>query len=143
MQSKPEKRVDAAVDGVYDWLYDGHGNWAFNAAYAGSDMMRAYIARFTSMAEMEPWVAAGVPVIFSYAWGKGELTGAAIQSSDGHLAVVVGFDAAGNPIVNDPAAPDDNAVQRTDPSSELEKLWLQHSGVTVYPIYPTDHKAST
>lgn len=31
-----EPRVRAAVAGVYDWLYDGHGNWPFNTAYASS-----------------------------------------------------------------------------------------------------------
>jgi len=140
LESQPEERVRAAVDGVYDSVYDGHGNWAFNAAYAGSaGKLQAHIARFTSMAEMEPWIAAGVPVVFSYAWGKDELAGAPVPSSDGHLAVVVGFDGSGNPIVNDPAAPDDATVQRTYPREELEKLWLQHSGGTVYLIYPPDH----
>lgn len=142
LESRPEERVRAAVDGVYDSVYEGHGNWAFNAAYAGSAgrrKLQAHIARFTSMAEMEPWIAAGVPVVFSYAWGKDELAGAAVPSSDGHLAVVVGFDGSGNPIVNDPAAPDDTTVQRTYPREELEKLWLQHSGGTVYLIYPPDH----
>jgi hypothetical protein len=142
LESQPEERVRAAVDGVYDPVYDGHGNWAFNAAYAGSAgkcKLQAHIARFTSMAEMETWIAAGVPVVFSYAWGKDELSGAAVPSSDGHLAVVVGFDRSGNPIVNDPAAPNDATVQRTYPREELEKLWLQHSGGTVYLIYPPDY----
>lgn len=50
--------------------------------------------------------------------------------------MLVGFDAAGNPVVNDPAAASDGEVQRTYPRSELETLWLQHSGGTVYAIYP-------
>jgi hypothetical protein len=29
-----EPRVRAAVDAVFDWVYDGHGNWPFNTAYA-------------------------------------------------------------------------------------------------------------
>ena len=94
----------AAVDGVYDRIYDGHGNWVFNTAYAATHGFTASVRRFASLDEVEPWVAAGVPVVFSFAWGKGDLTGAAIDSSNGHLAVIVGFDDAGNPIVNDPAA---------------------------------------
>ena len=31
-----EPRVRAAVEGVYDWVYDGHGNWPFNTAYAAT-----------------------------------------------------------------------------------------------------------
>ncbi len=131
-----EPRVRAVVDGVYDWLYDGHGNWPFNTAYAATQGMEGYVTRFTSMAQAEEWVAAGVPVVISYAWKKSTLTGAPIASSDGHLAVLVGFDAAGNPIVNDPAAASDAAVQRTYNRAELETLWLQYSGGMVYLIYP-------
>jgi len=31
-----EPRVRAAVEGVYDWVYNGHGNWPFNTAYAAT-----------------------------------------------------------------------------------------------------------
>jgi hypothetical protein len=129
-------RVHAAVEGVYDWIYDGHGNWPFNTAYAGSLGYEGYVARFTSLAQAEAWIAAGVPVVVSFAWGENELAGAAIPSSNGHLAVLVGFDPAGNPIINDPAAANDDSVQRTYNRSEFESLWLGHSGGTVYLIYP-------
>ena len=73
-----EQRVRNAVEGVYDYVYDGHGNWPFNTAYAASRGMEAYVARFTGLDQVEPWVKAGVPVVFSFAWGKkGDLTGAA------------------------------------------------------------------
>lgn len=131
-----EPRVRAAVAGVYDWLYDGHGNWPFNTAYAATHNLEGYVTRFTSMAQAEEWIAAGVPVVISYAWKKSDLAGAPIPSSNGHLAVLVGFDAAGNPVVNDPAAANDDAVQRTYDRAELESLWLEHSGGTAYLIYP-------
>src|SRR5687768_8743340 len=130
-----EPRVRAAVDGVFDWVYDGHGNWPFNTAYAASQGYEGYVARFTSLATAEKYVAAGVPVIMSIAWGNGDLTGADIDSTNGHLFVLVGFDASGNPIVNDPASPDNESVQRTHLREELEPLWLQASGGTVYLIY--------
>jgi Peptidase_C39 like family len=131
-----EPRVRTAVDGVYDWCYDGHGNWPFNTAYAATQGFEAYVARFTSMCQAEAWIAAGVPVVFSLAWQPGDLSGAPILSSDGHLAVLVGFDAAGNPVVNDPAAASDDTVRRVYDRAELESLWLEHSGGTVYLIYP-------
>jgi hypothetical protein len=84
----------------------------------------------------QAWVAQGVPVAISFSWGKGQLTGAAVNSSAGHLSVVVGFDGQGNPIVNDPAAASDEEVQRTYLRSELEPLWLENSGGTVYLIKP-------
>lgn len=129
-----EPAVRAAVAGVYDWIYDGHGNWPFNTAYAATYGLQASVRRFTSMNEIEEWVARGVPVVFSFAWNKNDLTGAAVPSSSGHLAVIVGFDSQGNPIVNDPAAAADADVQRTYLRSELEAVWLENSGGTVYII---------
>ncbi len=131
-----EQRVRAAVAGVYDWVYDGHGNWPFNTAYAASRGLEGYVARYPSLAALEPWVKSGVPVVLSIAWGKKDLTGAAIPSSSGHLVVLVGFDAQGNPIVNDPAAASDTDVQRTYLRSELETVWQEASGGTVYLIFP-------
>jgi hypothetical protein len=130
-----EPRVRAAVEGVFDWIYDGHGNWPFNTAYAAANGFEGAVARFESFAELEPWVAAGVPVVISYAWKKGDLDGAPISGSDGHLAVLVGFDADGNPIVNDPAAATNEDVTRTYARAQLESLWLEHSGGTSYLIY--------
>jgi len=136
-------RVRAAVEGVFDWCYDGHGNWPFNIAYAATQGLEGYIARFTSMRRLEEWIAAGVPVVVSYAWRASSLAGAPIPSSAGHLAVLVGFDAAGNPVVNDPAAASDDTVRRVYDRAEFETLWLQHSGGTVYLIYPPGHPIPT
>jgi hypothetical protein len=138
-------RVHDAVAGVFDWIYDGHGNWPFNTAYAAtrtttSGPLEGYVVRFTSMAQLETWVKAGVPVVISYAWKKSQLDGVSIGSSDGHLAVVVGFDVNGNPVVNDPAEPlGDAAVQRTYNRAQLETLWLEKSGGTAYLMYPVGH----
>jgi hypothetical protein len=131
-----EPAVRAAVAGIYDWIYGGTGNWPFNTAYAATHGLQGSVRRFSSMDEIEVWVAQGVPVAISFAWGKGQLTGAAVKSSSGHLSVVVGFDGQGNPIVNDPAAGSDEDVQRTYLRSELEPLWLGSSGGTVYLIKP-------
>jgi hypothetical protein len=133
-----DPRVRAAVAGVYDWIYDGHGNWPFNTAYAATQGYEGYVARLTSLAKAEEYVAAGIPLIMSIAWGKGELTSADTESTNGHLLAVVGFDSAGNPIVNDPASRDDASVQKTYLRSEFEPLWLKASGGTVYLIYPPD-----
>ncbi len=131
-----EPRVRAAVEGVYDWVYDGHGNWPFNTAYAATQGYEGYVARFTSLAQLEPWIAGGVPVVMSIAWKKGDLTGSTIPSTNGHLLVLVGFDPSGNPIINDPAAASDAQVRVTYQRSEFEPLWLEASGGTVYLIYP-------
>jgi hypothetical protein len=128
--------VHAAVDGVFDWIYEGHGNWPFNTAYAATFGYESYVARFTSLAKVEEYVAVGVPVIMSIAWNKGDLTNSGVDSTNGHLLVLVGFDTEGNLIVNDPASPTNETVRRTYLRSEFEPLWLKSSGGTVYLIYP-------
>src|SRR6185436_6350955 len=95
-RGEPAPRVRVAVEGVFDWIYDGHGNWPFNTAYAGTSGYEGYVARFTSLEKAEEFVAAGLPVILSIAWQKGELTGSGVDSTNGHLVVLVGFDASGN-----------------------------------------------
>ncbi len=135
-QGPCEPKVRSAVNGVYDWVYDGHGNWSFNTAFAAAQGFEATVARFTSMAQVEPWIVAGVPVVISFGWEKGDLQGAELDRSSGHLAVIVGFDAQGNPVVNDPAAQRDQDVKRTYNRQELETLWLEYSGGTVYLVYP-------
>jgi hypothetical protein len=129
---------------VYDWVYDGHGNWPFNTAYAatktaGAQEVEAYVVRYTGLDKVEAWVNLGVPVVVSYAWKKGELTNAPIASSSGHLGVVVGFAANGDVIMNDPAASSDAGVRRTYLRSEFERIWLENSGGTVYIIFPHGH----
>jgi hypothetical protein len=133
-----EPVVRAAVAGVNDWVYDGYGNWPFNTAYAATHNLEGYVVRFTTLRQVEDWIAAGVPVIASLAWSTGELTGAPIPSSNGHLVTIVGFDAQGNPIVNDPAAAADSGVQRTYNRSEFETVWLESSGGVVYVMYPAN-----
>jgi hypothetical protein len=138
-----EVLVRAAVAGVYDRVYQGHGNWAFNVAHAAEQGLSGVVARLESLAQAEAWIAAGVPVILSYAWGEGELEGAPIPKSKGHLAVLVGFDSHGDPIVHDPAAKTNEEVRRTYRREQLESLWLEHSGGTVYLIHPREWPVPT
>jgi hypothetical protein len=130
-----EPRVREAVSGVVDWVYRGHGNWSFNTAYLSALGFESYVTRFASLAEAEVWVASGVPLGVSYGWGRGELSGAPISASSGHIALLVGFDTFGNPILHDPAAPRDGEVRKVYPRAQWERLWLEHSGGTAYVSY--------
>ncbi|GAA5501311.1 hypothetical protein Dxin01_01043 [Deinococcus xinjiangensis] len=128
--------VPQAAHGMYDAAYDGTGNWPFNTAFAAEQGMRAFVTRLPSLAAAEKYTGAGFPIAVSLGWKKGELAGAPISSSDGHLMVLVGFDAQGNPVLNDPAAPNNETVRRTYPRAAFEKLWLTHSGGLSYVIAP-------
>ncbi len=98
--------------------------------------MDAYVARFGSLRELEPWLRAGVPVIISIAWREGTLQNACLPSSNGHLLVVTGFDNNGNAMVADPAAREIARVRRLYRAAELEYAWQSNSSGTVYIIHP-------
>lgn len=129
--------VPQAAHGMYDKAYEGTGNWPFNTAYAGEQGMRAFVTRLPNLVAAEKYTAAGFPLAVSLGWKKGELPGAPLSWSEGHLMVLVGFDAQGNPVLNDPAAPNNDTVRRTYPRATFEKLWLTHSGGLSYVITPS------
>ena len=90
---------------------------------------------YDDLADVEPWIQAGVPVVISAAWSAGELDGAPISSSSGHLLVVTGFDDDGDAYVNDPAAASDDAVGRTYDRAQLTAAWLGGSEGVVYLLW--------
>ncbi len=127
--------VDHTAKMVYDHGYRGTGNWAFNTAYAATLVAGdSYVTRMRDLREAEDHVAAGVPVIISIAFGRGQLTGAPISASNGHLLVVVGFEADGDVVVNDPAGATNGEVRRVYDRAQLERLWIAASGGTAYVI---------
>lgn len=128
--------VPQAARGMNDRVYGGTGNWPFNTAYAAEQGLRAFVTRLPNLAAAEVYTAAGFPLAVSLGWKKGELPGAPLDWSDGHLMVLAGFDARGNPMLNDPAAPNNDTVRRTYPRAAFEKLWLTHSGGLTYVIAP-------
>jgi hypothetical protein len=128
-----EVEVPAVAAAVYDAAYRGTGNWAFNVAYASSFGLRAFVAYLRDLDHARIFVARGLPIVVSYAWKRGELDGAPLEHSDGHLAVLRGFDATGDPILNDPAQPH---IRTTYRRAQLECAWLAHGGVS-YVIAPT------
>jgi hypothetical protein len=128
--------VAAAAAGTYDATYDGTGNWPFNTAYAARLGLTAFVTRFDSLARLDPWIKARVPVVISIAFGPGGLPGAPIPSSDGHLLVVRGFTRSGDVVTNDPAAPSDAAARIVYRRADLERVWQTGSHGTAYLIYP-------
>ena len=127
--------VDHTARLVYDHGYGGTGNWAFNTAYAATLVDGdSYVTRLRDLRAAEPLIKDGVPLVLSIAFRRGELTGAPISSSNGHLVVLVGFDEHGNPVVNDPAGATNSAVRRTYDRAQFEKIWLNASSGTTYVI---------
>ncbi|RYG41816.1 hypothetical protein EON79_20095 [bacterium] len=133
---RPEmnKDVPEVEAGVWDAVYNGAGNWPFNAAYAGSfPGMRAYVARMKTMGDLESWIGAGFPVVCSVSFDM--LRGRPLSSGEsGHLVVLVGFDEKGNPVFNDPAFKE---PRKAYPRADFERAWA-YSNHTVYLVHPAD-----
>lgn len=135
----PEPWVDHAARKTYDERYGGTGNWPFNTAYAGTRTYDAFVTRLRSLGEAEKFIAAGIPLVASVTFGKGDLDGAPISSTNGHLLVIVGFTSGGDVVVNDPAASTNAGVRRTYDRAQFEKVWLPRSGGLVYVIRDAEH----
>ncbi|MER3556016.1 MAG: peptidase C39 [Meiothermus sp.] len=133
---KLDDPVPKAAAAIWDSVYDGAGNWPFNTAYAASKGLRAYVSRLGGLAEAEEYTVRNIPLVLSVAWGVGELPGAHIAKSNGHLVVLRGFTRDGDPIINDPAASDDAGVRTVYPRAAFERAWIAHSGGVIYVIEP-------
>lgn len=138
-RSPPEPRVRGTVEGVYDPAWEGCGNWAFNAAYAGSRGYEAFLLRLASLDEAEPFLAAGIPLALSVAWDEAKgrpIVGAPVPRSSGHLTLLVGLDGEGRAHMREPASPEAASVPRSYDRRELERRWLEASGGLVYLVVP-------
>ena len=127
--------VPEVVAGVFDPKWDGTGNWVFNTAYGGSFKgMRAYTARLSDVAELEDWVAQGIPVGLSLCYNR--LRGKGREPS-GHLVVCVGFTENGDAVINDPGT--SKNVRKIFPRANLIDAWA-YSKNAAYFIYPEKAK---
>lgn len=123
------------VKDVYDEAEKIYGNWPFNVQAAAEQGLESYVTRLGSMRELQDEIAEGRPVVVSLTFAEGELTGAPLKKTRGHLLVVRGFTAEGDVIVNDPAAPPDS-VRRVYRRDEFRKVWLVNKRGLAYRIRP-------
>jgi hypothetical protein len=128
---------------TYDYRYRGTGNWSFNTAVGANRVSDAFVTRLRDLRMAERFVRAGIPLAVSIRFGRGQLTGAPISSTAGHLAVLSGFTAAGDPIVMDPAAPRNSTVRRTYDRAQFERAWISGSGGMAYVLRDRAHPLPT
>ena len=147
-KSYVDRAVDHAARMTFDHGYDGTGNWSFNTAYAARYTGNAFVTRFASLRALEPMIRAGIPVVTSITFSRGQLPGAPVGASNGHLVVVVGFTSTGDVVVNDPASRTRAGVRRTYDRGRFENAWLQRyptssglrgSGGLAYVIHDGAH----
>jgi hypothetical protein len=128
--------VPTVAHAVYDASYAGTGNWSFNAAYAGARGLRGVVAHLRGIEHAAAFIDAGLPVAISISWAKGQLPGAPLEHSEGHLLVVRGVDAS-HVAVNDPAHP---SVATRYPRAALDALFTA-AGSVAYLVAPCGRSA--
>jgi hypothetical protein len=131
-----DPEVDHAARYVYDYHYQGAGNWPFNTAYAAERGLVSDVTQLHNLREAEPFIRAGIPLVASVAWQPNKLEGADIKSTNGHLMVIGGFMGNGDVIAYDPASPTNARVRHVYDREEFEKAWIPASGGIVYVDRP-------
>ena len=93
------------------------------------------MTRLRSLAEVERFVEAGIPVVVSLSWKLEDMPEAGYDTN-GHLLVIVGFTGEGDPILNDPAANSNDNVRSIYTRENFEKVWQESTGGVAYVYHP-------
>jgi hypothetical protein len=132
-----DPEVDYTARFVYDYHYQGAGNWPFNTAYAAERGLVSDVTQLHSLREAEPFIRAHVPLVASVAWHSNKLDGG-IKSTNGHLMVIGGFTGNGDVITYDPASPRNEDVRHVYNREQFERAWIPASGGIVYVDRPAN-----
>jgi hypothetical protein len=132
-----DPQVDYAAMRTWDYTYEGAGNWPFNAAYANTFGLESFVTRLRSLAEAEKFIEAGIPLVFSINFEAAEMPEAGYET-DGHLVVLRGFTADGDPILNDPNKASNEAVRVVYTRENFERVWQTSTDGLTYVYHPRD-----
>jgi hypothetical protein len=120
--------VEPLAAEVYHPGLDIYGVWPAAIAAAARRGIAGYLLRFPDWDAAAWCVGQGLPVIASVRYEEGELTGAAVPRTAGHLLVLTGHE-GDHALVNDPGAPARDTVARRYRLDELTHIWLDRAGV--------------
>lgn len=121
-----KKQVDPVLfaQSVYDDGLKKYGSWPFNTAHAYEQLegkVLFAVARLNNFGMLHQLLNKGMPVVVSV---RGALEGALLPYANGHLLVVVGYDARNKKVIcNDPAAQEGADVLRGYPLASFIGAW--------------------
>lgn len=125
-------------DEVLAWTRDRatglHGSWALAVRAAALQGRVAAVELHSDWSSALTVLRAGLPFAASIRFAPGELQGAPLNSTGGHLVVVHGIDGE-TVLVHDPAADADAAVARRYDLAQFTSAWLAMRGAS-YIIAP-------
>ena len=114
---------------------DRYGVWPAAIRAAGRYGVAGYLLRFPDWPSAAWCLTQGLPVIASVRYGAGELAGAAVPETTGHLLVLTGYEGDAV-LVNDPAAATAASVARRYRLDQLCRVWLERAGVGYVLVRP-------
>lgn len=137
--------LDTAVVAAdcYDDYSKIYGNWPCICQGAAKHGFKAYFSRANNQQPLRDHLAKGYPVEFGMAYNSRELSNSPIDSTDGHLVLVVGIAANGDYICNDPASYSSAYDHVVYNRNEIANVWLNYEsqfkrGATVMPCIPNN-----
>lgn len=125
--------LEAVLQSVFDQTAAIYGNWTFNTAAAGSLGVQAYVRRFSALAELKDFVTPDSLVVASIAYKKGELDGAPMESTPGHLVLIRGWE-KDKILAADPAASTEESVLRAYDARQFAQAWLLNKQGAAYIV---------
>ncbi|HCY03838.1 MAG TPA: hypothetical protein DHU16_00180 [Gammaproteobacteria bacterium] len=125
--------------GCYDPVTKAYGMWP-QAIYQASRLnCLAAVECNTDWSGIEHALIRQTPVICSIRFERGELKGAPLDRTAGHLLLVYGINEE-SVLVMDPAAVDTTSVARVYDRQQFSAAWLRHRGAAYYFGQPTTHR---
>ncbi len=131
-----KKETEDVALAVQDRTSELFGNWPANTAYAAAQGLDARVARLQSLTDLETEIADGRPVVVSVTFADGDLPGAPIKRTNGHLMVVAGFTEDGDVIALDPSAHSRDEARRVYARAAFHKVWRVNKRGLAYVIGP-------
>lgn len=122
---------------IYHPDTDRYGVWPAAIRAAGRRGVAGYLLRFPDWSSAAWCLERRLPIVASVRYTAGELTGAALAETSGHLIVLTGSDGI-HVDVNDPVAPTASDVRRRYRLDELQRVWLDRTGIG-YVLFHPDH----